>query len=115
MSLEESFDGLLAALRPLVRALAVEAVTSVLAAQRSRDGADPARQLVTMAVFAQMRGVSLSTVRAAIRDGRLTATKIGRSVRVAADATLGTPVHAVNSARPAARAARILGLVGGAK
>ena len=104
-------SGLESALEVLVRRVVREELT----AHRERVDAVRASDAVTMTVFAQMRGVSVSTVRAAIRDGRLSATKIGRAVRIAADAKLGTPVHAVNSAKPAARAARILGLVGGAK
>lgn len=48
--------------------------------------------LVTVAEFARRRSISPSTVRHAIRDGRLPVTSIGRAVRVAADATIGRPV-----------------------
>ena len=42
--------------------------------------------LVTIVAYAEARSISPSTVRAAIKDGRLTATRIGRAVRLRADA-----------------------------
>ncbi len=50
------------------------------------------RELVSVAEFAKTRSISVSTVRNAIRDGRLEATKIGTAVRVRIDAEIGTPV-----------------------
>lgn len=47
--------------------------------------ATTAPELVTLAAYAQARSISVSTVRAAIRDGRLTAHRIGRAVRVRRD------------------------------
>lgn len=44
--------------------------------------------LVSVAAFAAARSISQSTVRAAIREGRLEATKIGRAIRIATDATI---------------------------
>lgn len=75
--------------------------------------AAPADELVTMATFARRRSISESTVRAAIRDGRLPAEKIGRAVRVRADAQIGKPApsSSASSDTPRARAARILGMV----
>lgn len=74
----------------------------------------PVDELVTMATFARRRSISESTVRAAIRDGRLPAVKIGRAVRVRADAQIGKPAPSssasTSSDTPRARAARILGL-----
>lgn len=67
----------------------------------------PADEMVTIATFARMRAISKSTVRAANRDGRLQATKIGRAVRVRANAQIGEPTAGTDT--PAARAARILG------
>lgn len=55
-------------------------------------------------------GVSVSTVRAMRRDGRLPFTKIGRSVRIASDAVIGAPAKPVDDL--AARRARRLGLDG---
>jgi excisionase family DNA binding protein len=73
----------------------------------------PADELVTMAAFARRRSISESTVRAAIRAGRLPAVKIGRAVRVRADAQIGEPAPissaSTNADTPRARAARILG------
>jgi excisionase family DNA binding protein len=72
--------------------------------------AAPADELVTMATFARQRSISESTVRAAIRAGRLPAVKIGRAVRVRADAQIGKPAPTSNADTPRARAARILGV-----
>lgn len=76
--------------------------------------ATPADELVTMAAFARRRSISESTVRAAIRSGQLPAVKIGRAVRVPADAQIGKPAPTsganTNADTPRARAARILGM-----
>jgi excisionase family DNA binding protein len=45
---------------------------------------------VTLKAYAARRSISVSTVRNAIREGRLPALKIGRAVRVRADAEIGT-------------------------
>ena len=67
----------------------------------------------TVAGFAKARAISASTVREAIREGRLPAMRIGRAVRVPADATItprnGSEEHA------SARADRVLGLVPGGR
>jgi excisionase family DNA binding protein len=75
--------------------------------------ATPTDELVTMAAFARRRSISESTVRAAIRSGQLPAVKIGRAVRVSADAQIGKPAPTSGANTkpdtPRARAVRILG------
>jgi len=98
------------ALEALVERVVRQVVREELAAMRDA----PADELVTMATFARQRSISESTVRAAIRDGRLPAVKIGRAVRVRADAQIGKPAPTssanTNADTPRARAARILGV-----
>jgi len=96
-------NGLEKALESVVEAVVRRVVREELAAART---AAP-DELVTVAAFARARAISVSTVRAAIREGRLAATKIGRAVRVRADAQIGEPAPSTDT--PAARAARILG------
>lgn len=91
------------ALEVVIESVVRRVVREELAAAR----AAPADEMVTIATFARMRAISKSTVRAAIREGRLQATKIGRAVRVRANAQIGEPVAGTDT--PAARAARILG------
>jgi len=91
------------ALEAVVERVVRRVVRDELAAQRTR----PAEELVTMATFAREHAISVSTVRAMVRDGRLSAVKIGRVVRVRRDAQIGEP--AVGADVPAARARRILG------
>lgn len=45
-------------------------------------------QHITIAEYAKRWNISPSTVRAAIRDGRLAADRIGRAVRIAANAKI---------------------------
>lgn len=103
-TLDQAFEAML---ERVVRRVLPE----VLAATRAVPAAD---ELVTMETFARRRSISESTVRAAIRDGRLPAVKIGRAVRVRADAQIGTPAPSLSASTssdtPRARAARILGL-----
>lgn len=73
-------------LRELVR----EVVVEVLAEQ----GGGAAGELVTVAKYAERCSISKSTVRAAIADGRLDAVKIGRAVRIPANATIARPARA---------------------
>lgn len=72
-------------------------------------------QQVSVATYAASKSISQPTVRAAIRDGRLPAMRIGTAVRIAARAEIGRPVAAGKStaATPASRADRILGIGGG--
>jgi hypothetical protein len=58
------------------------------------------------AEYAMVRSISISTVRNAIRSGRLPAIKIGTAIRVRADVELGEPVVARPSRRPVSVAAR---------
>src|SRR5512140_3420482 len=92
----------------------LERVVRKVMRERAELAAAPAEELVTMATFARQRSISESTVRAAIRAGRLPAVKIGRAVRVRADAQIGEPAPisnaSTNADTPQARAARILGM-----
>lgn len=72
-------------------------------------GASAAPELVTMAEYARARSISVTTVRAAIRDGRLEAHRIGRAVRVRARDEIARPVGAQTDRSEAAR--RKLGLM----
>ena len=66
---------------------------------------------ITIADYAVARSISPSTVRAAIRDGRLPAVKIGRAVRVPANIEIGKPLVPPTKKTPetpAAIAARVL-------
>jgi excisionase family DNA binding protein len=94
------------ALEAVIESVVRRVVREELAAAR----AAPADELVTMATFARQRSISESTVRAAIRAGRLPAMKIGRAVRVRANAQIGEPAPTSSADTPRARAARILGL-----
>ena len=66
--------------------------------------------LLTVEDYADARSISQSTVRAAIREGRLEATRIGRSVRVASGAEISKSLSSDLENSPAVRAARKLGL-----
>jgi excisionase family DNA binding protein len=90
----------------------LERVVRKVMREREERAAAPSDELVTMAMFARRRSISESTVRAAIRDGRLEAVKIGRAVRVRGDAQLGKPARSSGNASndtPRTRAARIVG------
>lgn len=69
----------------------------------------PKTGLVTVAAYAAARSISSSTVREAIRDGRLKATRIGRSVRVEAGAEIA-PASSGDETSVAVKVARKLGL-----
>lgn len=73
------------ALEVVIESVVRRVVREELAAVR----AAPADEMVTIETFARMRAISKSTVRAAIRGGRLQATRIGRAVRVRSDAQIG--------------------------
>lgn len=89
-----------AKLRELVRQVVVE----VLAEQ----GGGAGGELVTVAKYAERCSISQSTVRAAIADGRLEAVKIGRAVRIPANATIATPVRTATDVE--AKALELLGV-----
>ena len=61
---------------------------------------------LSVAEYAMARSISISTVRNAIRSGRLPAIKIGAAIRVRADVELGEPVMVRPSRRPVSPAAR---------
>jgi hypothetical protein len=61
---------------------------------------------LSVAEYAMARSISISTVRNAIRSGRLPAIKIGAAIRVRADVELGEPVVVRPSRRPVSPAAR---------
>jgi excisionase family DNA binding protein len=66
---------------------------------------------VSVAEYAAARSISVSTVRNAIRAGRLPALRFGTAVRVPADAEIGRPVIATadgHDASPVTRAEKIL-------
>lgn len=65
---------------------------------------------VTVAVYAAKHSLGVSTVRQAIREKRLPATKIGRAVRVATLATITPPQSDV-----AKRKERVLAIVNGSR
>ena len=52
----------------------------------------PASPYISVAEYAKARSISVSTVRNAVREGRLPAMKIGTAVRVKSDAEIGTSV-----------------------
>ena len=70
----------------------------------------PTPTYVTAAEYARTRSISVSSVRNAIRTGRLPALKIGTAVRVRADAEIGAPVVPTDGATapPLVRAEQIL-------
>lgn len=68
---------------------------------------DPAPELVTVDAYAAARSISPSTVRAAIRDGRLPAVKIGRAVRVRMTDEIARPARNENRADAAVERARM--------
>jgi excisionase family DNA binding protein len=66
---------------------------------------------VSVAEYAAARSISVSTVRNAIRAGRLPAIRIGTAVRVPVEAEIGRPVIATadgRDANPVTRAEKIL-------
>jgi excisionase family DNA binding protein len=74
------------ALEALIEALADRVAERV--ARKLERGGPAADQLVDVATFARERSIAVSTVRRAIREGRLEAVHIGRSVRVRRDAVV---------------------------
>ncbi len=73
--------------------LEIEAIVRRVVDERLAAASKPTVEHVTVADYARCHSVSTSTVRAAIREGRLEAIRIGRAVRVAANANLGKPVR----------------------
>lgn len=92
-------------LTSMVRAIVREEV------QRAMADAKPARDgFVSVSDYAARHSISRSTVRAAIREGRLPAVRIGRSVRIAWDASIATPVR-VSGHVATKRESRVLSVV----
>ncbi len=94
-------------LETVLRPMVLDLVRSELAKLRP---AEP--DLVTVAEYARRRSISPSTVRHAIADGRLTVTRIGRAVRLRADAEIHNRTSAETKASTARDATR-LRLIGG--
>lgn len=92
-------------IREIVRAEVRAEVTRVIAT-------GPAQPTyVSVTEYAATRSISVSTVRNAIRAGRLPAIRIGTAVRVPVDAEIGQPVIATadgRDANPVTRAEKIL-------
>ncbi len=92
----------------IVRRVVREEVRAALSAG---DGGSP--RLVTVAQYAKARSISVSSVRAAIRDGRLDVRRIGRAIRIEMQADIRSRADAPARADTEGRAARVLGLVAG--
>lgn len=92
----------------LKKMVEAEVARQLAAARPANDVAPP--MLVTIAAYAAARSISTSTVRAAIREGRLEALKIGRATRVRATDELARPVRPVRDPGRRAAVARILKL-----
>jgi excisionase family DNA binding protein len=91
-----------------LRAMIAEVVREEFAVLLAQLQPTPAPNLVTVDEYARRRSISVSTVRAAIREGRLPIERIGRAVRVPADASIARPVNNAEVARDSRRA-RLLG------
>ena len=61
---------------------------------------------LSAAEYATTRSISVSTVRNAIRNGRLPAIKIGAAIRVRADVEIGEPIVTRSERRPVSPSAR---------
>jgi excisionase family DNA binding protein len=100
-------------LGPMLGEVIRELVRSEVQAELSRVIATtpPQPAHVSVAAYAAARSISVSTVRNAIRAGRLPAIRIGTAVRVPVDAEIGRPVLANADGRdacPVTRAEQIL-------
>lgn len=101
---DPSAEGIEPAIRKLVR----EEVRAELA--KVTPTRSPA-VYISIADYAKARSISVSTVRNAIRDGRLPAMKIGAAVRVRTDVEIGAsvvPVVKSPGPSPAQRAEQII-------
>jgi excisionase family DNA binding protein len=89
----------------------VRALRAELAELKSR----PSATEISVGEYAARHSLSPSTVRGYIRDGRLPAKRVGRLLRIPANATIGTPVTATISKPETSkdRAKTILGIVRG--
>lgn len=77
------------ALDAAIRALLTEVVREVVREELAKERRPTMPELVSVDEYAHRRSISVSTVRAAIREGRLCVERIGRAVRVPAEATIG--------------------------
>jgi hypothetical protein len=96
-------------LEEIIRELVRHEVRAEVA--RLAETAPASPKYVSVAEYAMARSISASTVRNAIRSGRLPALRIGVAVRVPVDVEMGCPVAANangSGANPVARAERIL-------
>lgn len=99
--------------RPGLDTMIRELVRSEVRAEVERALANAATRAmyVSVAEYAAARSISVSTVRNAIRRGRLPALRIGTAVRIPVDAEIGRPVIADrggHDANPVTRAEQIL-------
>jgi excisionase family DNA binding protein len=83
------------------RALIVEIVRDEVARASPPPSSPPLH--LTVAEYAKRWSISPSTMRAAIRDGRLVHERIGRAVRVPAEARIGAPKNAQDARRDPTR------------
>lgn len=92
----------------VLRSLVREEVDRALAAKPKEPVAPT---YVTIAEFANRRAISISTVRQAIREGRLPAKKLDRAVRIPATAEIlrSRDSQTTEDAKRAARSAKLLG------
>jgi excisionase family DNA binding protein len=72
----------------------------------------PSVEALTAADYARRWSISVSTVRAAIREGRLASVKIGRSVRIPHDAEIARHVDADDDLAWQRKKLRLLGKAG---
>ncbi len=77
-------------LREMIRKIVREEIEAVDSTKPGQLGQ------LTVADYAKKWSISTSTVRQAIREKRLKATRIGRAVRIAADATIGARAGTAN-------------------
>jgi excisionase family DNA binding protein len=94
----------------LVRSIVREELTSFA---RTFAKETASQQYVTIQQYAAARSISVSTVRNAVRAGKLPALRIGKAVRVQSDAEIGAVVHpdAKPEAKPEYSASEIADLI----
>lgn len=90
----------------------IEAIVRRVVREEIASAVKPQAQYVTVAAYAAARSISVSTVRAAIREGRLPKKPIGRSVRVPASAEISPPDGQRDADERTSRADRALGILG---
>ena len=101
---DEKASGHAHMLGAMIRELVRSEVRAELA--RAIAGTAPPPAYLSAAEYAMARSISISTVRNAIRSGRLPAIKIGAAIRVRADVEIGEPVVVRSSRRPVSPASR---------